>query len=50
MALNGSQLIARALKRQGADVFFYIMGGPMMMAETETIAQGIRDSAPSKLF
>ena len=42
MALNGSQIIARALKQQSADVFFYIMGGPMMMAETETMAQGIR--------
>ena len=42
MALNGSQIIGRALKSQGADVFFYIMGGPMMMAETETMGQGIR--------
>jgi acetolactate synthase-1/2/3 large subunit len=42
MALNGSQIIARALKQQSADVFFYIMGGPMMMAESETMAQGIR--------
>ena len=26
----GSEIIAKALKQQGADMFFYIMGGPMM--------------------
>ncbi len=26
MALNGSQIIARVLKRMGVDDFFYIMG------------------------
>ncbi len=42
MALNGSQIIARALKQQSADTFFYIMGGPMMLVELETMEQGIR--------
>jgi thiamine pyrophosphate-dependent acetolactate synthase large subunit-like protein len=42
MALNGSQIIGRSLQRHGVDNFFYIMGGPMMMAETETMGQGIR--------
>ena len=40
--MNGSQILARALKRQGADTFFYIMGGPMMAAETSTMGEGIR--------
>lgn len=40
--MNGSEILARALKRQGADTFFYIMGGPMMAAETATMAAGIR--------
>ena len=40
--MNGSELLARALKRQGADTFFYIMGGPMMAAETATMAEGLK--------
>ncbi len=42
MALNGSEIIARALKRHGVENFFYIMGGPMMSAELETMGQDIR--------
>lgn len=38
----GSEIIAKALKQQGADMFFYIMGGPMMDVELSTMAQGIR--------
>jgi thiamine pyrophosphate-dependent acetolactate synthase large subunit-like protein len=38
----GSEIIAKALKQQGADMFFYIMGGPMMDVELATMAQGIR--------
>ena len=40
--MNGSQILGRALKRQGGDTFFYIMGGPMMAAETSTMAEGLR--------
>ena len=39
--MNGSQILARALKRQGADTLFYIMGGPMMAAAS-TMGEGIR--------
>jgi thiamine pyrophosphate-dependent acetolactate synthase large subunit-like protein len=42
MALNGSQIIGRALKMHGVDNFFYIMGGPMMQAELSTMEEGIR--------
>ena len=42
MALNGSQIIARALKQQGVDDFFFIMGGPMLLVESECIDQGLR--------
>jgi len=38
----GSEIIGEALKRQGADMFFYIMGGPMMDVELSTMARGIR--------
>lgn len=38
----GSDLVGRALKQQGADMFFYIMGGPMMAVELATMAEGIR--------
>ncbi|MCB1740937.1 MAG: thiamine pyrophosphate-binding protein [Gammaproteobacteria bacterium] len=40
--MNGSEILARALKRQGADTFFYIMGGPMMAAETSSMKEGLR--------
>ena len=39
---TGSDLLARALKRQGADTMFYLMGGPMLAAETACIEEGIR--------
>lgn len=42
MALNGSQIIARVLKRMGVDDFFYIMGDPMLLVESECIDQGLR--------
>ena len=38
----GSDIVGQALKRQGADMFFYIMGGPMMHVELATMGQGIR--------
>lgn len=40
--MNGSEILGEALKRQGADTFFYIMGGPMMHAELATMACGLR--------
>jgi acetolactate synthase-1/2/3 large subunit len=42
MATTGSEILARALKRQGTEVLFYLMGGPMLAAESACIAQGIR--------
>src|ERR671928_1146433 len=38
----GSQILARALKRQGAATMFYLMGGPMLDAEASCIEEGIR--------
>ncbi|MBT5267289.1 MAG: thiamine pyrophosphate-binding protein [Rhodospirillaceae bacterium] len=42
MTMNGSQIIAEALKRQGVDMFFFIMGGPMMATEDACVAAGLR--------
>lgn len=42
MTTNGSTLLARALKQQGADTMFFLMGGPMLAAESACIEQGIR--------
>jgi acetolactate synthase-1/2/3 large subunit len=42
MALvNGSQILARSLRRLHVDTFFYIMGGPMMAAETASVEEGL---------
>jgi len=38
----GSELVGKALKRQGVDTFFYIMGGPMMHVELSCMAEGLR--------
>jgi len=38
----GSELVGMALKRQGVDTFFYIMGGPMMHVELSSMAEGLR--------
>lgn len=40
--MNGSQVLAEALERQGVDMFFYIMGAPMLMVESEAIKRGLR--------
>src|SRR5919198_5960029 len=40
--VNGSQILARALRRHRVDTFFYIMGGPMIAAETACIEEGLR--------
>ena len=40
--LTGSEILARSLKNEGTKDFFYIMGGPMMLAENSCIKEGIR--------
>ena len=40
--VTGSQILARALRRYGVDTMFYLMGGPMLAAETACIEEGIR--------
>jgi acetolactate synthase-1/2/3 large subunit len=43
MALvNGSQILARSLRRLRVETFFYIMGGPMLAAETASAEEGLR--------
>jgi thiamine pyrophosphate-dependent acetolactate synthase large subunit-like protein len=38
----GGELLAQALKSQGVDTMFYVMGGPMLEAEATSIKLGIR--------
>ena len=40
--VNGSQILARALRMHGVDTMFYVMGGPMLAAETACIRERIR--------
>ena len=40
--LTGSEILAKALKREGVDTLFFLMGGPMLLAETSCIKEGIR--------
>jgi acetolactate synthase-1/2/3 large subunit len=40
--MNGSEILAEALHRQGVDSFFFIMGAPMLSAENECLARGMR--------
>ena len=42
MTIHASQLVSKALKRQGVDTMFFLMGGPMFPAENACIAEGIR--------
>ena len=42
MPMKGSEILAEALKRQGVDTFFFIMGGPMLLAESSCIDRGLR--------
>jgi thiamine pyrophosphate-dependent acetolactate synthase large subunit-like protein len=39
---TGNDVLARALKRQGVDTFFFLMGGPMTGAEGSMIDAGLR--------
>src|ERR671932_1157520 len=40
--VSGSEVLARSLRRLHTDTFFYIMGGPMLAAETACIEEGLR--------
>jgi len=40
--LNGSEILAKALRREGVDDLFFLMGGPMLAAEAACIEEGIR--------
>jgi hypothetical protein len=40
--LTGSEILARSLKNEGTDILFFLMGGPMLLAESACIKEGIR--------
>jgi thiamine pyrophosphate-dependent acetolactate synthase large subunit-like protein len=40
--MNGSQILAEALERERVDMFFFIMGAPMLMVEAEALKRGLR--------
>ncbi len=40
--ITGSEIIARCLKKEGITDLFYIMGGPMLLAEATCVKEGIR--------
>ena len=40
--ITGSEVLAQALRSQGADTLFYLMGGPMLETEAACIKLGIR--------
>ena len=40
--LTGSEILAKALRNEGVDNLFFIMGGPMLLAEESCIKEGIR--------
>src|SRR2546427_8206910 len=40
--LTGSEILARSLKNEGTDILFFLMGGPMLLAESSCIKEGIR--------
>ena len=40
--LTGSAILAKALKNEGTKDLFFIMGGPMQLAETSCAKEGIR--------
>jgi thiamine pyrophosphate-dependent acetolactate synthase large subunit-like protein len=40
--LTGSEILAKALRNEGVDDLFFIMGGPMLLAESSCIKEGIR--------
>jgi thiamine pyrophosphate-dependent acetolactate synthase large subunit-like protein len=40
--ITGSEIIARCLQKEGVKDLFFIMGGPMLLAEATCIKEGIR--------
>src|SRR5260370_11707112 len=40
--ITGSEVLAQALRSQGTDTLFYLMGGPMLETEAACIKLGIR--------
>lgn len=40
--LTGSEILAKALKNEGTEEFFFIMGGPMQLAEASCAKEGLR--------
>ena len=40
--LTGSEILAKALKKEGTDNLLFLMGGPMLLAESSCIKEGIR--------
>ena len=40
--LTGSEILARALKAQGMDTLFFLMGGPMLETESELVRLGTK--------
>src|SRR5271157_4805546 len=40
--LTGSEILAKCLKKEGIEDLFFIMGGPMLLAEATCINEGIR--------
>jgi thiamine pyrophosphate-dependent acetolactate synthase large subunit-like protein len=40
--ITGSEIIARCLQKEGVADLFYIMGGPMLLAEATCVKEGIR--------
>ena len=40
--LTGSEILAKALKKEGIDNLLFLMGGPMLLAESSCIKEGIR--------
>ncbi len=40
--LTGSEILAKALRNEGVEDLFFIMGGPMLLAEESCIKEGIR--------
>jgi thiamine pyrophosphate-dependent acetolactate synthase large subunit-like protein len=40
--LTGSEILAKALKKEGTDNLLFLMGGPMLLAEASCIKEGIR--------
>ena len=48
--ITGSEVLAQALRSQGVDTMFYLMGGPMLETEAACIQLGIRaiDTRPTR--